>query len=303
MRPSDREREVVAAWDFDDVAGSEAVFGQRASDPSADAASAAVWRTQVARARGLRGDFAGAQAALDEAEALVSGVEAGVDRDHAEARIAIERGRVLNSSGQAAEALPAFEAAYQAATHAGTAGLAVDALHMRAIAISTVDPEQAARVNEQALDLAMHSPDPAARRWRGSLLNNLGWDLHAAGDHAGALVAFERALTARIEDGATDAQVAIAQWAVARELRSVGRLHEALAMQQRLAAEPASAGDGYVHEEIAECLLELGRVEEAKAEFAAAHQLLSADEWLVEHEPERLSRLAEYAASEDDPGS
>ena len=85
---------------------------------------------------------------------------------------------------------------------------------------------------------------------------------------------------------------------MARALRSLGRLEEALAIQSELADDPANADDGYIPEEIGECLVELGRVDEAKASFARAHAILSQDAWLAEHEPERIARLAEYADSE-----
>lgn len=51
--------------------------------------------------------------------------------------------------------------------------------------------------------------------------------------------------------------------------------------------------DHYVHEELAENLLALGCTDEAQPHFATAYRGLSADEWLVEHEPVRLQRLQE----------
>ena len=51
--------------------------------------------------------------------------------------------------------------------------------------------------------------------------------------------------------------------------------------------------DGYNHEEIGECLLALGRPDEARPHFARAYEILSKDAWLADGEPERLKRLAE----------
>jgi hypothetical protein len=64
-------------------------------------------------------------------------------------------------------------------------------------------------------------------------------------------------------------------------------------MQRSLLAEHESVGssDGYVYEEIAECLLALGRKDESRPFFAKAFEALSADPWLPEREPERLERL------------
>ena len=49
--------------------------------------------------------------------------------------------------------------------------------------------------------------------------------------------------------------------------------------------------DGYIFEEIGECLFELDRADEAKVYFGLAYGLLSKDEWLKSNEPERLERL------------
>lgn len=71
-----------------------------------------------------------------------------------------------------------------------------------------------------------------------------------------------QALECRIEQG--DAHLArVARWCVARVLRSLGRIEEALAQQWALLDEGMAAGeaDGYVHEEIGECLLAQGDLE------------------------------------------
>ena len=89
---------------------------------------------------------------------------------------------------------------------------------------------------------------------------------------------FEQALFAREETGEAG-QIRIAGWCVARALRSLGRVEEALEMQRQLLDELGAAGitDGYVHEELAECLDALGQHEEARAQFALAYAVLSKD--------------------------
>jgi hypothetical protein len=57
--------------------------------------------------------------------------------------------------------------------------------------------------------------------------------------------------------------------------------------------ETAGGGDGYVYEELGECLLALGRSDEARPHFAKAYELLSQDAWLVENQKERIERLKE----------
>ena len=44
---------------------------------------------------------------------------------------------------------------------------------------------------------------------------------------------------------------------------------------------------------MAECLLALGRGDEARTHFARAYAELSKDQWLAESEPARLGRLAQ----------
>ncbi len=164
-------------------------------------------------------------------------------------RVGLERGRVLNSSGSPDAARPLFEAAFELASAAGLEHLAVDALHMVAIVAPAADQES---LNRRALELAAGADDPRARRWRGSLLNNLGWTLFDRGDLADALATFEEALAARLEQG-EPTEIQVARWCIARTLRALGRLDEARAIQQSLAAQHAAAGtaDPYVRDELA----------------------------------------------------
>ena len=69
---------------------------------------------------------------------------------------------------------------------------------------------------------------------------------------------------------------------------------EALAIQESLVDHPDRLGrlaEGYTHEEIGECLLLLGREEEAAPHFAIAFSRLRDDPWLKASEPDRLSRI------------
>jgi len=273
-------------WDYDDPAASEGRFRAAidAAEAEGDAIAAAEARTQLARALGLQGRFTDGHDVLDR-----------VDADHPagdriRVRSRLERGRLRRSSDEVAASVVPFEGAWELARSLGEDGLAVDAAHM--LALVAAPPGEAAW-HERALDLADTSPDPAARKWRGSLWNNIGWARFDAGDFDGALEAFETALAARREHGQTK-EIRIAEWCVARCIRALGRPADALAIQERLAAETAAAGEpesGFGAEEIGECLLDLGRGEEARPHFARAAELLGADAWLAEHEPDRIERL------------
>jgi tetratricopeptide (TPR) repeat protein len=225
-------------WDFDDAAGSEQRL--RAAAETAEGSDRPVLLTQVARALGL-------QERYDEAHALLD--ELAPADDEVATRIALERGRLLRSSGSPAEARPHFEAAASTARAARLDALLVDALHMVAL---VAEPADQLRINEEALGVARTSADPRARDWDASLLNNIGMVHADAGDFAAALEAFEAALAARERIG-DPARTRVARWMVAWTLRNLGRRDEALAMQLALRTELAEAGaeDHYVDEEIA----------------------------------------------------
>lgn len=276
-------------WNYSDPAATGAAFreilplARDAGDPD----YLAQLLSQIARTEGLQGRFEAAHVLLDTAEALLP--EAGPT---AKVRVLLERGRALNSGGDPSRGKERFLEAWDLARSAGAGadGYAVDAAHMLGIVEA---PREAAAWNERALELAECSPMPDARRWRGSLLNNIGWSRHDAGDFDGALECFEKALVLRKEQGGERA-IRIARWCVARAWRSLGRFEDALAEQRALLAESEASGepDGFTHEEIGECLLALGRGEEARPHFASAWRALSEDRWLAANEGERLDRLA-----------
>jgi tetratricopeptide (TPR) repeat protein len=284
-RPSPLQARIDELWDWEDPASSEQRF--RAAAAATTQLEAQLLLTQAGRALGMQGRFIEASALLDH---LPEGADTELD-----VRLALERGRVLNSGGYAIDARPLFEDAHAAALEAGLEHLAIDALHMIAI---TAGPEKQAALNEQAIAMAERARDPRARRWLASLYNNLGWTRFDAGQLDEALRLFEMALAERRKLDQLR-ETGIARWAVARALRALGRLDEAVAEQQSLAADNEAAGvdDPYVDEELGECLLALGRADEARPHFGRAAAGLAADAWMAEHEAARIDRLWELAAS------
>jgi tetratricopeptide (TPR) repeat protein len=272
-------------WNYSDPAATEAQF--RAFLPAAGANPAyhAALLTQIARAQGLQREFAAAHQTLDAAESLIAS-----NMTVARIRFLLERGRVFNSSHHATEAAPLFRAAWELARTADEDFYAVDAAHMLGICEPA---ERQVEWNLRALNLAEHSDQPRARGWLGSLYNNLGWTFHDQGDPQRALELFEKALLFRQSQAGKESEVLIARWCVARCLRTLGRVEEALTEQRILERRHEAAGsrDGYVFEEIGENLLLLGRRDEARPYFARAYEELSADPWLAESEPARLERL------------
>lgn len=139
--------------------------------------------------------------------------------------------------------------------------------------------------------------DPRALRWLGSLYHNTGWTYHDLREYERALDLWKKALRWH-EERETGPRRFVAKYTVGRGLRSLERHEEALATQREVLAEMKKAGeepDGYVHEEIAENLLALGKAEESKEYFRKAYGLLSKDAYLREKEPGRLDRLKRMA--------
>ena len=225
-------------WDFDDPARSGERFleaAQQASEPDRTS-----WLTQYVRALGLQESYSEAIRVLDQLTA---------DDPEAATYLALERGRVLRSSGHPEDARPHFDQAAVTAEGAGLEALHIDALHM----VALVAPEdQQLALNEAALAVARAASDQRARDWDASLLNNIGMTHADAGDHESALAAFEQALAARERIG-DPATTRVARWMIAWSLRNLGRRDEALEIQRALKAELDSIGDTdpYVDEELA----------------------------------------------------
>jgi tetratricopeptide (TPR) repeat protein len=284
--------DINALWDFQHPAVSEAAF--REVLPQAEAAGETAYQaellTQIARALGLQRKFEEASETLHEAEKLC-----GSDPNRAMVRVALERGRVQNSSGNPGDARPYFEQAMTMASDLGEEFLAIDAAHMLAIVASG---DEALTWNLRALDMSKAASDDRAVGWQGSLYNNIGWTYHDLGKYEDALSYFQAGLDFQLARN-RDWEARVASWTVGRCLRSLGRPEEALAIQQGnlRKAEAAGSSVGFIEEELGECLLLLGRNDEARPHFAQAYAELSQDPWLAENESDRLARLQELGKS------
>lgn len=284
-------------WDYQHPDQTEAKFRQLLpqAEQRSDIAYYLQLLTQIARTQGLQREFVEAHKTLDRVKEHLR-TELVVPT----IRYLLERGRVFNSSGQPSEAQIWFQQAWELArSQEEEAFFAVDAAHMLAIVSRTF--EEQVTWNITALQYAQASSDESAQSWCGPLYNNLGWTYHDQGQYEHALKCFQQALQWRQEQGEAR-EIRIARWCVARTLRSSQQTTEALALQQELLAEWEQSGeeqDGYVYEEMAECLFVLGQISESRAYFAQAYEKLSQDRWLAAQEPERLERLRQLAASEE----
>jgi len=167
---------------------------------------------------------------------------------------------------------------------------AIDAAHMLAI---VKDYPESIIWNEKAKKTAEKSNDDKARNWLGSLYNNIGWSYHDAGDYIEALKNFEKALQFR--ELANDLEkIFIAKWCIGRCLRSIGKIDEALQIQESIISEKEKRKiepNGYVYEELAEINLLLNRKKESQIYFANAYQYLSKNTRMLTNEKARLDRI------------
>lgn len=275
-----------ALWDYSNPQQTETKFREILIQIPEDNPAYLELLTQIARAQGLEQKYDRAHQTLDQVERRL-----GNYPSRAKVRYFLERGRVFNSSGNPEEARSLFERALDMAKDLSEDFYAVDGLHMLAI---VAPPASNLDLNLQAIQLAESSEQEKARNWLGSLYNNTGWAYHDLCDFDAALDMFQKAEAARrLKGSAPDIRIAV--WAVARVLRSLRRVEEALSKQMALKAEYEEAGesDGFVFEEIGECYLALDRAKEAQPYFAKAYEILSQDGWLAEKEPGRLERLKE----------
>jgi tetratricopeptide (TPR) repeat protein len=259
-------------WDYSDPAASAERFRHAADDEARPAPARIELATQRARALGLLGRFDEAEAVLDAALAAVGGPPAqstdaasgaptpdqgasagrpqasadpGPTKEHLLARIALERGRLRVNAERPAEGVPLFTLAARHAAAAGSQFLALDALHMLALADAGHEAEWAA----DGLALLDTVTDARTRRWGVALHNNLAWHLHDSGRPLDALTHFELAVDTAEAVGTAD-QRFIGRWALGRCLRTLGRTDEARAIQQGLAEERPD--DEFVRAELAE---------------------------------------------------
>jgi len=210
-------------------------------------------QTQIARTWGLRRDFA-------RARDVLAGVEPALPDASAEVQVRywLELGRTWISATHLAEqrtpdarqtARAAYLRAYELAGQARLDYLAIDALHMMAFVDDA--PDQQLAWNLKAIAYMEQSDQPDAKRWEGSLRNNVGYALRLKGDYGGALAQFRLSRAAHERMGRSR-NARIADWMIARTWRDQQRYAEAIALQLELerAWDADGEPDPYVFEEL-----------------------------------------------------
>lgn len=247
--------------------------------------------SQIALAQAMNRKFTEAHKTLDKAEASLTS-----EYELARVRILLERGRVFHQSDNINEALPLFKRSYELSKKHKFDFHTVNAAHMVAIVEESVDEK--IKWNKKAIDLAQKTQDKKAYTWLGALYNNLAQNYIEAKQYSEAHSAFEKCKKYAEEKGDMIV-VRGAKWGIARSLRSLELLDNALEMQLALLEEYETiakkgelpielivVGRGMIYEELTE--IHLANV---KKFSVLAYQDLSQDPWFVKLEPKRLEKM------------
>ncbi len=251
--------DIDALWDYARPAVSEQRFTEALAGASSD--EQLILKTQIARTHGLRRDFA-------KARQILAAVEPELPRASAEVQVRyqLELGRSHASARhRAADITPddlerargAFLRAYERAAGARLDALAIDALHM--MAVVDPDPDRQLEWNQQAVAFMERSDQADARRWQGSLRNNIGYARRLKGEYDAAVAEFRLSRDAYQRAGRTR-NVRIASWMIARTYRDQKRFDDAIEIQLQLERDWDAEGapDPYVYEELEQLYRALG---------------------------------------------
>jgi tetratricopeptide (TPR) repeat protein len=297
-------REFETHCDWDDALGTEQRLKQLISEHSEALKTDHFLRiellSQLARAQGMQNLFPQAKISLQEAETALHEAES-THQDKSETselftiakiRYLLEHGRILVLEKTPSQARPLFLEAWSMAQEAREDYYAIDA----AIMLSTTEPQKMKRDwTIKAFDIVENSHHPRAKEMRAPVYTALGWLDFEMRKFEGALVYFKKALEFSKADGLSKKKVVTAQWAIAKTLRALNRIQEAFEIQTEAANELKNLNliDGFVYEELAECLHLLKRPDEAQPYFELAYRQLSTDQWLADNNQARLKRMKE----------
>jgi tetratricopeptide (TPR) repeat protein len=243
--------------------------------------------TMIAKARGILGNIAEANIAIDQAEKIFS-EDRNTYRDSARIRWLLERGRLFVLAKTPAQARALFSQAWALAVNAGEDFFTVDIAQMMA----KIEPKKLQQDwIDKAIQIAEDSPNKKTKSWLGGLYTTLGWQCFELRQYDKALLAFQKSL-GHLRNSGTPREIFLARWSAGKVLRMMDRLDDALDIQRALEKElGSSASDGRLFEEIAECLQALNQNADARPYFELAYAALSRDEWVADNQPVKLKRL------------
>ena len=285
----------IKDWDYDKPTKTRKIFLKHYQTAKAigDTEFQFLIQTQIARTYSLELEFVSAHSLLDEVEKSLDSIQS----PELEIRYYLERGRTYNSSKALDKAKECFLKAIEIANLHKEDFLEVDALHMMGIAEE--NPAKQVEWNEKAISIAESSTNVETKNWVGSLLNNTGWTIFNMKNYDHALEIFEKVLAFRKEEGKPEG-IAIAMWCIARTLRSLNNIDQALELQleiQKYRIANKLTKGCYNFEELGELYLLKNMKKESQEYFKEAYSILSQDKWLTMNEPQRLERIKQLAGN------
>ncbi len=246
--------------------------------------------SQLARAESAQGKLTEARTSLDEAELILNELQSSYPV-RAKISLLLEQGRLFILLKTPSQARTRFSQAWTLSVNAKEDFFTIALAQMMAM----IEPQKQQEdwINK-AIEIAEQSTQEDARHWLGELYGNLGWRLFDLRRYEDSLTAHQSSLQ-NFQKHGTPQEVYFATWAIGRLLRQLGRVTEALAWNETLLfeKEAEAPSNGRLYEEIAECLQNLKRTEEAQRYFARAYRELSAEGRVVDRHPLHLKRLKE----------
>ena len=250
--------------------------------------------TQIARAKGLQGHLEEADQILEKAQILIQGIQ-NPQHSIGKIRYYLEKSRIFILKKTPSQARPLLIEAWTLANTTGEDFYSIDAAQLLAL----IEPQKKQQEwIEKALLLAEGSIQDRAKLCLSTLYTTRGWAQYDARNYEGALETFKKALSC-INPQVSPRKIIVAKWAIAKTLRSLGQPEEALKIQENLLIESnrLNQKDGYIYEELAECLQSLKRNTEAQVYFDLAYQVLSKDSWFSDNKADRIKRLKNFGKS------
>ncbi|WP_374346957.1 tetratricopeptide repeat protein [Chitinimonas sp.] len=280
--------DVQALWDFERPELSEQRFRDALRRPDIDGIAEAELLSQLARAQGMQGQFDLASRTLDQVQARLAILPPASSVSYS-----LERGRLAQQQGDGKRAWRWYHSALLLAQKHQLDMASIDAMRMLALSSSG---KIALDWYLKALALAERGNSAQAIAWQPMFYNNIGWLYVELKDTTRALDYLRKAQAWQEKRG-DQKSVLVARWGVGRVLRLSKQVDAALDIQLTLEQDwkRLREEDGYVYEEIAECLLAQGRDEEAALYFAKAYRVLSQDPWLQRQDAARIARMRQLS--------
>ena len=251
------------------------------------------WLSQLGRSLLLQDKIDDAKKILADAFAKAEALPPSKEKDRCLVRLSLENGRLFWITRSISQAQGQFKKAWELAETNSLGFFLVDA----AVMMTLISPaKQKFDWLDKAFMFLGADNDPATAAltslWRPHLHILKAWQLFDARRFQEAYEDFEKASRLQL-NGPERVDKNILKWSLARSLRSLHRLPEALEILYSLKNEfeKNQTPQGEVFLEIGECLQLQQQVAEAKTYFELAYAELSKNPWYIDNQEAELSRI------------